>query len=51
MLNKSKTKARIEKIEPGKAAGLQAMVTLPENLKEQELLNEVTVTTMELGNR
>ena len=49
VLNKSKTKARIEKIEPGKAAGLQAMVTLPENLKEQELLNEVTVTTMETG--
>ena len=49
VLNKSKTKARIEKIEPGKAAGLQAMVTLPENLKEQELLNEVTVTTLETG--
>lgn len=25
------------------------MVTLPENLKEQELLNEVTVTTLETG--
>ena len=49
LLNNSKTKARIEKIEPGKAAGLQAMVTLPENLKEQELLNEVTVTTLETG--
>lgn len=49
LLNKSKTKARIERIEPGKAAGLQAMVTLPENLKEQELLNEVTVTTLETG--
>ena len=49
VLNKSKTKARIERIEPGKAAGLQAMVTLPENLKEQELLNEVTVTTLETG--
>ena len=49
VLNRSKTKARIEKIEPGKAAGLQAMVTLPENIKEQELLNEVTVTTLETG--
>ena len=49
VLNSSKTKARIEKIEPGKAAGLQAMVTLPENIKEQELLNEVTVTTLETG--
>ena len=49
VLNKSKTKARIERIEPGKAAGLQAMVTLPENLKEQELLNEVSVTTLETG--
>lgn len=49
VLSKSKTKARIERIEPGKAAGLQAMVTLPENLKEQELLNEVTVMTLETG--
>ena len=51
VLNKAKTKARIEKIEPGKAAGLQAMVTLPENIKEQELLNEVTVTTLETGDQ
>ena len=49
VLNRSKTKARIEKIAPGKAAGLEAMVTLPENIKEQELLNEVTVTTLETG--
>lgn len=49
VLNRSKTKARIEKIEPGKAAGLEAMVTLPENIEEQELLNEVTVTTLETG--
>lgn len=51
ILNKSKTKARIDKIEPGRAAGLEAMVTLPENLKEQELLNEVTVTTLETGDQ
>lgn len=51
VLNKAKTKARIDKIEPGRAAGLQAMVTLPENIKEQDLLNEVTVTTLETGDQ
>lgn len=50
-LNKAKTKAKIDKIEPGKAAGLEAMVTLPKNIKEQELLNEVTVTTLETGDQ
>lgn len=49
VLNNTKTKARIEKIEPGMAAGLEAVVTLPENLTSQELLNEVTVTTQETG--
>lgn len=51
VLNKAKTKARIDKIEPGKAAGLQAMVTLPEDVEAQELLNEVTVTTLETGEK
>lgn len=51
VLNKSKTKARIEKIEPGKAAGLQAMITLPEDVEAQDLLNEVVVTTLETGER
>ena len=49
VLNNTKTKARIEKIEPGMAVGLEAVVTLPENLTSQELLNEVTVTTQETG--
>ena len=49
VLNKAKTKARIDQIEPGKAAGLQAMVTLPEDVEAQELLNEVIVTTLETG--
>lgn len=51
VLNKSKTKAKIEKIAPGSAFGLQAVVTLPENIKDQELLNEVTVTTQETGDQ
>ena len=51
VLNKAKTKARIEKIEPGKAAGLQAMVTLPKNIEAQDLLNEVVVTTLETGDQ
>ena len=49
ILNNTKTKARIEKIEPGMAAGLQAVVTLPDDITSQELLNEVTVTTKETG--
>ena len=51
VLNKSKTKAKIEKIAPGSAFGLQAIVTLPEDIKDQELLNEVTVTTQETGDQ
>lgn len=51
VLNKSKTKAKIEKIAPGSAFGLQAVVTLPEDIKDQELLNEVTVTTQETGDQ
>ena len=50
VLNKSKTKARIERIEPGKAAGLQAMVTLPENLKEQELLKKYPILLIYVPN-
>ncbi|MBU5480396.1 COG1470 family protein [Blautia sp. MSJ-19] len=49
VLNNTRTKARIEKIDPGSAVGLLAEVTLPENIREQELLNEVTVTTLETG--
>lgn len=50
-LNNTKTKARIEAIEPGQAMSLQAVVTLPENIRSQELVNEVAVTTAETGER
>lgn len=48
-LNKSKTKAKIEQIAPGEAFGLEAVVTLPEDLEDQNLVNEVSVTTLETG--
>ena len=48
-LNKSKTKAKIEQIAPGEACGLEAVVTLPEGLEDQNLVNEVSVTTLETG--
>lgn len=50
-LNKNKTKARIDQILPGKAAGLEAVVTLPDGIVDQKLLNEVTVTTQETGEK
>ena len=50
-LNKDRTKARIEKIEPGYSVGLLAIVTLPEDMNDQNLINEVTVTTAETGER
>lgn len=48
-LNKSKTKAKIEQIAPGEAFGLEAVVTLTEGLEDQNLVNEVSVTTLETG--
>ena len=48
-LYKSKTKAKIEQIAPGEAFGLEAVVTLPEDLEDQNLVNEVSVTTLETG--
>ena len=48
-LNKSKTKAKIEQIAPGEAFGLEAVVTLPEGLEDQNLVNEVSVMTLETG--
>lgn len=51
VLNRARTKARIEKIEPGCSVGLLAEVTLPEKLKDQKLVNEVSVTTTETGER
>lgn len=50
-LNKNRTKARIEKIEPGNSVGLLAEVVLPEKLDNQKLVNEVIVTTAETGER
>lgn len=50
-LNKDRTKARIEKIDPGYSVGLLAIVTLPEDIDDQKLINEVTVTTAETGER
>lgn len=50
-LNKDRTKARIEKIDPGHSVGLLAIVTLPEDMDDQKLINEVTVTTAETGER
>ena len=51
ILNKDRTKAKIEKIEPGCSVGLLAEVILPEKLKDEKLVNEVTVTTAETGER
>ena len=48
-LNKSKTKAKIEQIAPGEAFGLEAVVTLPEGLEDQNLVNQVIVVTDETG--
>ena len=48
-LNKAKTKARIEQIAPGEAFGLEAVVTLPESLEDQNLVNQVIVVTDETG--
>ena len=45
----AKTKAKIDQIAPGEAFGLEAVVTLPEGLKDQNLVNEVSVTTLETG--
>lgn len=50
-LNNTKTKARIEAIEPGQAVSLQAVVALPENIRSQELINEIGVTAAETGER
>ena len=48
-LNKAGTKAKIAQILPGEAFGLEAIVTLPQDLKDQNLINEVSVTTLETG--
>lgn len=49
ILNGSKTQALISEIKPGEAFGLNALVTIPENMESGELLNEVIVMTAETG--
>lgn len=48
-LNSYKNQALIPQIVPGEAFALEAKVTLPWDIKEQELLNEVSVVTQETG--
>ena len=50
-LNNAMTKARIESITPGESVSLKAVVTLPQSLESQELLNEVSVTSDETGEK
>lgn len=49
ILNGNKTQALISEIKPGEAFGLNALVTIPENMESGELLNEVIVITAETG--
>lgn len=51
ILNNTKTKALINRLEAGKAISLQAVVTLPEKIKEKKLINEVEVVSKETGER
>ena len=50
-LDHTKTKALIPEIEPGHAVGLESEVVLPENVSDGRLVNEVTVTTAETGEK
>lgn len=50
-LNRTKTKALIPQIVPGEAVSLQAVVKIPEKSVDQKLLNQVTVTSQETGER
>lgn len=50
-LNRTKTKALIPQIAPGEAVSLQAVVKIPEKSVNQKLLNQVTVTSQETGER
>lgn len=51
ILNGSKTQALISEIKPGEAIGLNALVTIPEDMESGELLNEVIVITAETGEK
>lgn len=48
-LNSTRTQAMISRLRPGDTAHLKAEVILPEEIKDQELLNQVIVTTEETG--
>ena len=50
-LNSSRTKAMIQQIPPGEAVSLQAVVKIPERTADQKLVNQVTVTSQETGER
>lgn len=50
-LDHTKTKALIPEIEPGHAVGLESEVVLPENVPDGRLVNEVTVTSAETGEK
>ena len=50
-LNRTKTKALISQIAPGEAVSLRAVVKIPEKTVNQKLLNQVTVTSQETGDR
>ena len=51
LLNTDKTQALITEIPPGEVFSLDAVATLPEDLKSGELLNQVLVKTRETGNK
>ena len=48
-LNSTRTQALISSIAPGEALGLYAVVTIPQYVESQELVNEVTVISDETG--
>ena len=50
-LNRTKTKALISQIASGEAVSLRAVVKIPEKTVNQKLLNQVTVTSQETGDR
>lgn len=50
-LNSTRTQAMISMLSPGEAVVLQAEVVLPPDVKEQELINQVIVTTEETGEK
>lgn len=49
LLNESKTKAKISEIAPGGCVNLKAQVVLPEKLEDQDLTNQVLVSSLETG--